>query len=1672
MKKLTKILSILLAVALVCTGLVLAVSANESTNETASYVTGGTEATGTLVEALSAADENTTVKLLGDCTLEETFTVTKSVTVDLNGYKLVAKADAFAIGASDVQFMIVGEGSIDLAGKLVSAAADYVGFTVTVAGTEMTDGIAITHSASNIITTYHGTWNFKNLDVVTTSAIKGGYKASDGTYVDADSYFKTVLSDDSTAELYFDAVKVNATKVAYTASTGNFVVSIGGSGSVYINNSAFYTQNSGIYAGNELGGSPLTGSISIVNSTISCLANNNLTSRNYVILGMDSNFATGVDTDPLGFNGSVSIEYSTVECNTRLFTFGSADAAEVNISESTVRLAGNYGKDNAYSMYRGAGSLNFGENCRFISAKSGIFSAPPIGTRVNVDTAVKLAEGTKLLYDPVADPEAPYLVVDEYDERMGPDFYKDFGFDTISFTNNYNASTHTGDRVLYNNKTSTKMWTSSDRYWHDATGKGGMQWDNKLGVIEHVQSAQGNYAKWYVPESANPGKTNVSLSNSNNTDTYLIMGIDSNGHKTVDGYGYHPTAMSGDYRKSVVVSEFEFATEKDGLGYPYFTIQAQARNASNSSKSAGTVMGVNHAGEVINTTALQDKPDVMPKLNAKGEWNRLSMVCYSDPAVDKYQVYVFLNGEYMGWINLSNYVPTGDDYVWFQGARLNFSNSSQWINSPLLIDNVSVRAYVDYQVEGEYDGGEKYPAQYINGTPTNRFVNSSIEVAGRTFSDINEALTYATTINAKVELYSDMDIEVTANGIIDTNGYDVNIVGDSYGYVADGNLIEFSDKYQFTAYFYTGDKNKLNADYVFDAADFESVVVKVGDYLDKEMVYTEEAVKNFTDKTVSGSQSGWATAIGSTESVLPITNVTLDYVNGAGENKAIYYYPIFGVVPMAYYVTDATGTVYAGDVSNEQALIDFQALKGGDTFVLQSDVNISKAGTTFANTTDTTEQVINIDLNGNTLSLSEEGILVNVGSYTTLNVYSTVAGGVVNCVTNTAGTLVGNYAFAINDPSVTSFTSPDLVENVKSAKINVGTIAALGTDGANMTIYAEMALLARVGDDDCRIVSDGVDIYSPTYAIANRGVIDTQLYNGEVYVKNSLIVGIVRDCILNVAGFYKTKSENGSTAHKPDKDAEGNEIELSNRQPGFENTIMTSYLELENCIIINKLSGLSDGNNNNIVGNNGDGNNSRKNIVLKNVVTTGRLNPSNSNRTAFDGFVVAEHFDVSSKYGATLNGTAIGTYTAPMAFNAIDLGIKTEDGVHTVIISYYDAETDRMVEAVDYKIANNGVSGVEGAYVLPMLTKGTDYESNFVTVSWKNVAGDDNVATSTFIKGSKFVNKTGLNAGSCTEGLVTFTHDGTWSAAPEYVTENVDIIPGYTAKVNVSGIKANVSLYSDFDINVYIPAEYADSIILNGYEWTDVTLDGVAYKKVTVTQACNETTNTVSIAFTVKTTARGNVYTANKVINYSVAKYASAVLASEATTNADKVLAYYMAKYANAASAYINGAEDTVLADMLAANAAYGEIYTANNGYDNAIADTQLSGVFTEATVTLAPKPAFVFTTKAGFVGTVTVRYADGTNTRVYNIDAATKRDIVIEGMMAANFNQVLEITAEGTIGEEAVAVTGTYSLETFAKYHSENQEDPASVACLPLVNALRAYAEVAKLYVEGTLGQ
>lgn len=1657
MKKLTKILSILLAVALAVTGFVLAVSADDAEPGKASYTVNGESATGTLAEALSAADDKTTVKLEGDCTLEETFTVTKNLTVDLNGYTLDAKADAFVIGANNVQFKIVGTGSINLAGKLVSAAQEFKGFEVTVAGNENSTGIAISHSASNITYTYHGTWNFKNLKVVSTSNLQR-----------ADSYFKTETNNSATANLNFDGVSFDSTSVSYKSSTGNFVVSISGEGNLKVYNSAFRTQNSGIYAANEYGieGSA-TGMVDIKNSTISCIANNTLNGRNYVFLGMNYNLDKTSD-QKAGFAGMVNVENSLVECNLRLFCIATYAEASVAFTNSTMRIVGARGTDTAHSFVRGDNTtVTIRSGCRFLSASSPI-TAAPVGTRSNLESllADAISSDDMIVYDPVGDPDAPFVVVSKASAVSSPDWFKNYGFDTIRIEKD------TGGNHDLKLKTADTTWKHKDPYKFTSATTG-MQWDNKYGIITHILGEGSAYVKYWV--DGEPG-TKVNLSSSVGTDTYYIMGVSRDGDYTNTSENadlrFYPTSVKGANRKSVMVAEFDFATEEGGVGYPAFNVEAQARYTdgkdSPGAAGFGKAFKIDNAGNIVDTGNLKDKPAVMPTLNPAGEWNRMSMVCYSDPVNSKYCVYVYMNGEYMGWIELTK--TAGGD-VFFQGIRCSFGTGNQTVGSNMLIDNVSFRAYTDYQFAGEKDSdydeatatyannGVYYPEKYIHAKPAATYVEPSVTVGGIAFDDVNEALAFATEKNTVVDIHRDIKAEITANGLINTNGYNLEAIGNSYGYVALGNLVEFNANYQYEAWFYTGSLDKTE----FADSDFEKVIVKIGDEVDRDYIYTDYNNKIFADKTLAGGQSGWAYVKGATESVLPKIADKSDIEKA--ENGVIKYFPVMGAIPMTYYVNYANGTTYAGDVKNEQALVDFRALKDGDTFVLQSDINISETENTFVN-----KGTINIDLNGNTLSLSKAGRFVVIGSNTTLNVYSSKAGGTVNCVTY-SGSAKGNQAFVIDDPAVTSFTSPELANNVTNAAIN------LGGNGVKMTVVAEIALKGRVGDDSCRITSDGVDFIAPDNTI-NRAIFDAQLFNGEIYVKNSFILAINKFNIVNIDGFYKTedtKDENGkkiSTAHKPDKDSTGAEIELSNRQPGFENTVMTGYMELENCIIVNRLSGLNnDSVKDNILANNGDGSNVRKNLKFKNVVATGRFNPSNSGRTIFEGFVAVEHYDMGNSV-KLVNDTVKANYTRPMTLDMIDLGINTVDGIYNCAIKYYDAESGEMVTANEYKIANGGVTA-GGVYTLPKLKGATAYSSDVFTVAYKNTIVDkDSLATEKFVKGSMFILKSDVVADTYTGKLVTMTPTSDWTYVPEYVTENVTLVPaGYVTTASITGIMADISLYSDFDVNLYIPAEYMDVItIAEAYTLTDATINGKAYKKITVTQACNKITENITVTINICETVFVGEYTDTREINYSVAKYAETALASETMDDNTKTLVYYMLNYANESAKYLNGAADEKLTAMIEANKTLAEMNPHTPGSDPLVTEdavAKLGSVFTQATLTLDPKPAYVFTVNDGFVGTVTI--ANGTNVRTYNFTENTDRTIVIDGMKAYSFVATLVITANGTVNGETVTLTdGVYSLSAFAEYHANNSENADSAACLPLVNAFRIYADFAYYYKMG----
>ena len=172
MKKVTKVLLLLLSLSLVFTGLIVAVSANDDTSsaEGATYVdVGGMQhTTDDLAVALDEAGDGTTVTLMGDSVIDETYVVTKNLTLDIGDYTLTSELEtAFKVN-SDVTFKIVGEGTINVAGMLIyNGTSDLDNLSVTVEGRNQ--GIKINHTGTvygNVCYMSSGNWNFTNLTVL------------------------------------------------------------------------------------------------------------------------------------------------------------------------------------------------------------------------------------------------------------------------------------------------------------------------------------------------------------------------------------------------------------------------------------------------------------------------------------------------------------------------------------------------------------------------------------------------------------------------------------------------------------------------------------------------------------------------------------------------------------------------------------------------------------------------------------------------------------------------------------------------------------------------------------------------------------------------------------------------------------------------------------------------------------------------------------------------------------------------------------------------------------------------------------------------------------------------------------------------------------------------------------------------------------------------------------------------------------------------------------------------------------------------------------------------------------------------------------------------------------------------------------------------------------------
>lgn len=1669
MKKISKVLVLLLTLALICTGLVLAVSADEAKPETVSYVADGATVEGTLADAIAGADASTAVTLLGDCTVSEEIEVTKSVTINLNGYTLTTTcASAFNVSNGEAVFNITGTGNITSAGTLVKATAD--GAKIAIDGTGL-DGITVNHTGTqsvNFITLKTNTLAITN---ATIHSLKGAQKG-----------FFIANSGNSDITVKKTEINLDFNNVNGWNANAYYFANIGGTSHIAIEDSSIYTRNNLIYMHTANNGT--NESVLIKNSTIRINDNDSAFQGQRLALV----FAGGSNTA----NGVVNAYDSLLECSGRMF------ASEVDNTKITVNAYGvtlkitwsecdqikNANSGNINRRFEAVNLYNSesGNYCKIISIDGNIaqtngggVTAQEPGVRVNIPsvttstaytTGIKVPGGTfaasntedayEWVYDPVGDPDAPYVLIDKTKTTVNvPTHYTNVGFDTIRFNKSSGKKT---DNSLLTAGVENKDINDPESY------------------ASHMQIKTPSGATIFLASEVGNSYLKYSVVNSTLEDPYIITGKNSVTQSVIDR-----TSFAG---HKVVVNEFDFSADSN-LGFVGCDVILQSRAVSTEGKEVNLggykMFAIDKEGKIINNVLENGDKNAYTRLSLN-EWYRASVVFYTE----KNLAYVYINGVLMGsgkiYTDDAAFAAAKADSAYVQGVRFAFWKTNQIVGSSLGIDNISTRAYADYQnAETAANLSASAAYGYITTASPRKYVGKSLTVNGRPIASLEEAVDYAIATGSKIEVNKNMTLDnVKGNVVVDIADNNVIIGSNNCGFINDGSKYKFNEDYWYNAYYYTGDLGKISSGN-YDINDFTSFgVVKLGYALNIPAFYTERT-EDYVNYTVN-TQNGWIYNKDQTDPVLPKTPDLSDLAF-ADKDKNVLYLPLLDTIPMTHIVKNANGEIVSYGISNDETHNAFVNLTDKTTLVLLSDFKVKSTpsgirykndapivnadGVTTVNgvviDNDYTKEEIaamrqvavdyKIDLNGYSMNLGN--VRIHIGQNVEFSIYSSAPGAAVNMVYKNGTEMSGERTFnmALVNSNNWNETEADMLQNMNS-RCNFGTY----TDRDGNVVESEMfsmsgAVIFEAVSADSSCSYNINNVMASRVAPDSNGLIVSRYFAGKINVENSIITAI----------------GTGASSYLVDV-----------RQP------TNPEIVFENCLLLHSEAGKL------AVRGGGTAADNAKNVIYRNCISSAYLNtPGDKNHIYFGEGTASQYMQVDGLYDA--EGLVEAYCYEPMTVGAFANGerfIKVHRPVYSS--SKGDVNYNNYYYFVDHGYAEEfkaqypGVSYVE----LPLLTTKIVKAEDTVKVTFNKLNGEA-AKEVYYVKGADVTaNIYNADCNALTNvtladedkiynaNAVALTATG-WDALPTDVQADVVINPTYTVKANVAGLKANLSLYADFNINLYIPANYADYAAIyvgeNLINTTSTTIGEAEYLAAAVSQKCNMAGDDVVFTIALAETINGKLCEAEASVTLSIIKYASAILAGN-YTDADKVLMYYMLNYANEAERYIDNVSDEKVTNLLDTYAAYGEKYNVDYTYDEVCDTSALAQVFDTATLNIESTPAFLFAMNSGFVGNVTISYANGLVVKNFEVNENTDRNIALNGMKVYNFGTIITITAEGTVNGVAVSVSGNYSLDTFANYHAgnavneESETKALSEACMPLIKSLFAYAEVAELYKTNTL--
>ena len=264
--------------------------------------------------------------------------------------------------------------------------------------------------------------------------------------------------------------------------------------------------------------------------------------------------------------------------------------------------------------------------------------------------------------------------------------------------------------------------------------------------------------------------------------------------------------------------------------------------------------------------------------------------------------------------------------------------------------------------------------------------------------------------------------------------------------------------------------------------------------------------------------------------------------------------------------------------------------------------------------------------------------------------------------------------------------------------------------------------------------------------------------------------------------------------------------------------------------------------------------------------------------------------------------------------------------------------------------------------------------------------------------------------------------------------------------ITLPGAMYNLSLYSNYAINLFIPAE-----LYVGEATNTTTAGGIQY--VVLTEEVASTEISKAVEFVVTYTYGAVEYT--EYLEVSVLEYAETVMASNYSDMLKKTIMAALNYSETAVEELVDQAGDEDIKAILnaEANAKYLPSETANYGES-----VDLSGLnfFEGAFIHIDATPDFVFVVSDSFVGTITFTYTgvDGVVTVPKEVDASENIYVVLDDVKVYDMAQTITITAEGTISG-----TGVYNLSTYIN------EAPEELGGSNTAKALYVYSTIAKAY-------